>query len=121
MVKIESPMRLMRRLPRRTTPVAPITTTTREETMRTDYNAAITYVRHAGYGLHLNTPVDSANFTNIEAAKEWVAKVKTNTYCHTPCRIVIEKTTWTDRLGSTETIIEWKRNGVFGEWHLLNK
>ena len=118
MVKIESPMRLMRRMPRRVTPTAPITPT-REETMTTDYSAEITYVRHAGYGLHLNTPVDSATFTNLEAAKAWVAEVKRNSYCHSPRRIVIEKTTWTDGLGLTDTIMEWSRDGAFGEWRLI--
>ena len=120
MVKIESPMRLMRRMPRRVTPITPAApiTPTREVTM-TDYSAEITYLRHAGYGLHLNTPVDSASFTNLEDAKAWVAEVKSNSYCHSPRRIVIEKTTWTDGLGLTDTVMEWSRDGAFGEWRLI--
>ena len=88
--------------------------------MKTDYSAKITYVKHVGYGCRINTAVDSSNFTNLKAAKAWVAKVKRNSYCHSPCRIVIEKTTWDAGLGSTETTMEWKRNGVFGEWQLIN-
>ena len=123
MVKIESPMRRMRRMPRRVTPPAPAapTTDTPEKNMTTDYTAEITYVRHAGYGLRLNTPVDSATFTNLAAAKAWVDKVKRNSYCHSPRRIVIEKTTWTNGLGLTDTVMEWERNGAFGDWNLIKQ
>ena len=87
-------MRLMRRMPRRVTPVtpaAPITPEVKEDKVTIEYRVELTYVRHAGYGCYINTPVKTKRFSTLRVAIAFAKELMTGTYVHSPKRIAIDE------------------------------
>ena len=122
MVRIESPMRRMRRMPRRVTPVAPaapVTPAVKEDKVVIEYTTQLTYVRHAGYGCYIDTPIKTERFSNLADAIAYAKELMTGTYVHSPRRIAIDESRLVNGCGPMETRMEWKRDGCFGDWNLI--
>ena len=122
MVKIASPERLMRRMPRRVTPVAPaapITPEVKEDKVTIEYRVELTYLRHAGYGCYINTPIKTERFANLTDAIAYANELMTGSYVHSPRRIAIDESRLVNGCGPITTCMEWERDGCFGDWNLI--